>query len=221
MRFTALTLAGLCAGTIALRAQAPIVSAGMHLEARVVDRGAIEELCEQQLLPVDPGAVVAMRLIDLEGDGFGEGDLLRLEPGGESLLLRELSPELRARLQGWGFSANQELSAPVDVDPARLRATGRPVAGLLADLLEASRRNLGSSQVELALDAGPEGLRLRVWDFEGDSLFHRPGSSGERVRDVAQIMRQDTTFIVDKVLHDLLIIESTVVDTVWVEPRRP
>ena len=204
-----------------LRAQAPSVSAGMHLEARVTDRATVEELCAQQLLPIDPGAVQALVLMDLAGDGFGEGDLLRVEPGGATHLLRPLGADLRARMQGWSFSANQELAAPFDVDPGALRATGRPVAGLLADLLEASRRNLGSSDVELALDAGPDGLRLRVWDFEGDSLFRRPGSGGDRVRDVAQILREDTTFIVDKVLHDLLIIESTVVDTVWLEPRRP
>lgn len=205
----------------ALRAQAPAVTAGMHLEARVVDRATIEELCSQQLLPVDPGAVQALRLLDLAGDGFGEGDLLQVEPGGATHLLRPLGAELRARMQGWSFSANQELAAPFDVDPKALRASGQPVAGLLADLIEASRRNLGSSDVELALDASPDGLRLRVWDFQGDSLFRRPGFGGERVRDVAQILREDTTYVVDKVLHDLLIIESTVVDTVWVEPRRP
>jgi len=202
-------------------AQAPRVTAAMHLEARVVERAAIEELCAQQLLPVDPAGVTALTLVDLGGDGFGDGDLLRLEPGGATSLLRPLSPALRARLPGWAFGANQELAAPADVDVAALRASGRPVAGLLADLVEASRRNLGGAPVELALEAGSGGLLLRVWDYEGDSLFRRPGFGGERVRDVAQILREDTTYIVDKVLHDLLIIESTVVDTVWVEPRRP
>jgi hypothetical protein len=216
-----LPLLGLLGWALPLCAQAPRITAAMHLEARVAERAVIEELCSQQLLAVDPAAVQALVLIDLDGDGFGDGDLLRLEPGGETLPLRPLSPALRARLQGWGFSANQELAAPLDISPQVLRDSGRPVAGLLADLLEATRRHLGRGAVELALDARPEGLLLRVWDFEGDSLFRRAGVGGERILDVAQILREDTTFIVDRVLRDLLIIESSVVDTVWLEPRRP
>lgn len=201
----------------------PRVEAQMVLRARADDPLLIERLLSQQLLGVDLRSVESVELVDLGEDGFGEGDILRILPGGQVHLLRALDRELRETLAGWAFSANHEIHAPVEVDPEELRGLERPTALLLADVLGATRRNLGLARFELALDVREDGLRLRVWDYPGDSLYTRPGGpGGRRVLDVVQILREDTTYVVDKVLRDLLILESQVVDTVFLrKPDRP
>ncbi len=202
----------------------PRVEAQMVLRARVEDPVLIERLLSQQLLlGLDARAAEAVELVDLGGDGFGEGDLLRLLPGGQGHLLRPLDRELRETLASWSFAAHHEIHAPADVQPEELRQLAQPTAVLLADLLGATRRNLGISRFELALDVREDGLLMRVWDYPGDSLFARPGGAGgRRVLDVVQIVREDTTYVVDKVLRDLLILESQVVDTVYLrKPDRP
>ncbi len=209
----------LCFGSA--QAQAPLVRPVMHLEAGIADPGVIRELLVQQLIPVDPAGVERLELHDLGGDGFGEGDVLRILPEGGIHVLRSLSAELQERMRHWEFEANRELHAPRDVSAGELRQADRAVASLLADLLEASRNNLGEGEFEMALDMGGEGLLFRVWDYTADSLYARGLPVGtvrerRRVVDVVEVLRQDTTYIVDKVLHDLLILESQVVDTVYV-----
>ena len=201
----------------------PRVEAAMVLRARSADPLLVERLLSQQVLGWDPATVEELELLDLDGDGFGEGDLLRAWPGGRSHLLRPLDRELRESLAGWAFSANREVHAPAGVQADELTALGNPTALLLGDLLGAARRHLGLSTFELALDARPDGMLLRVWDYPGDSLYVRPGQGGgRRVRDVVQLVRQDTTYVVDRVLRDLLILESRVVDTLYVKkPDRP
>jgi len=201
----------------------PRVEAAMVLRARTDDPLLVERLIAQQVLGWDPAGVEELELFDLQGDGFGDGDLLRGQPGGRSHVLRPLDRELRETLAGWAFAANHEVFAPPGVQADELAGLGNPTALLLGDLLGAARRHLGLSTFELALDARPDGLQLRVWDYPGDSLYARPGQGGgRRVRDVVQLVRQDTTYVVDRVLRDLLILESRVVDTLYVKkPDRP
>jgi hypothetical protein len=204
-------------------AQGPRVEARMVLHAQTSDPVFIERVLSQQVLGWDPQATQSLEIVDLGEDGFGEGDLLRALPGGQSHLLTPLDRELRETLGSWAFAANHEIHAPLSVEPEELRQSSQPTAALLADVLGAARRHLGLARFELALDAREDGLLLRVWDYPGDSLYARPGTEGgRRVLDVVQIMREDTTYVVDKVLRDLLILESQVVDTVYLrKPDRP
>ncbi len=202
-------------------AQLPQISPAMHLQAFIDAPSLIGELLEQQMIPVPIGEVKALVIHDLTSNGFGEGDVLELLPQGEVHVLAGLSASLRQRMREWSFAANREVRAPLDVTQEELRAANQPVAALLADLLAASHNNLGAGPFELALDRSRDELVLRIWDYESDSLFSRGNlaedtGSSRRVMDIVQIVRQDTTYIVDQTLHDLLILESTVVDTVYV-----
>jgi hypothetical protein len=179
----------------------------------------VERILDQQLLDLAADRVDALELTDLTSDGFGEGDLLVARPGGQTQLLRPLSRELRETLAGWSFASHHEIHASAGVREEDLRRLEQPTASMLADLLAAARRHLGLSRFELALDVAEGGLTLRVWDYPGDSLYARPGGEGRRVMDVVQILRQDTTYVVDRVLRDLLILESQVVDTVYLQAR--
>lgn len=199
------------------------VEAAMVLQAESRDPILIANLLEQQLIPVAPETVKGILVMDLAGDGFGEGDLLKLLPAGDSHLLRPLSEELRSTLGAWAFASHHEITASAGLRPEGLRGLDLPAAGLLADVMSAARRHLGLAEFELAVDRRGESLQLRIWDYPGDSLYHRPGmgADGGRVVDVVQILRADTTYVVDKVLHDLLILESQVVDTVYLPASKP
>ena len=219
MRTLSLCVAGLICARL-LHAQLPQITPAMHLQAYIDAPSLIGELLEQQLIPVPVSEVKTLVIHDLTSDGFGEGDVLELLPQGEVHVLTGLSVSLRQRMREWTFAANREVRAPVNVTQEELRQANQPVASLLADLLAASHNNLGAGPFELALDRNQEELVLRIWDYSSDSLYSRGNLATEagfdrRVMDVVQIVRQDTTYIVDQTLHDLLILESTVVDTVY------
>jgi hypothetical protein len=214
-------LAGLLVAA-ALNAQEETrIAASMCLVAENSDQDLIRQLLDQQLIVASN--VERIRITDIASDGFGEGDLLQLFPGGESHLLRQLSGDMQVLLAGWAFASNHEVLAPVDVTAAELRSLDLPAAELLGDVMQAARKHLGLAAFEMAVDYGPQGLQLRIWDYPGDSLYHRPGfdSAGGRLVDVVQILRSDTTYVVDKVLRDLIIIESRVEDTVYPPDPRP
>jgi hypothetical protein len=221
MSFVKFILPGIILVSQMLFAQAPIVQPEMHMVARLEPSDLTRELLSQQFIAYE--SLEYVELFDLTGDGFGEGDVIIVQPGRSSHILRSLSAGLRQDLKQWGFAAHRELRAPVDVSPAELRETGHSITAMLADILEVSRSNMGNGKFEMALDADEEGILFRVWDYYPDSLYQRPDQnlaynrSAGRIVDIVEIFHQDTTYIVDSILHDLLIIESQVVDTVYID----
>ncbi len=200
----------------------PLVEPQVRLSTLVDDPDLIRQVLTEQLLALNPAEVEFLEFVDLDGNGFGSGDIFVVHPGNSVYILNRLSPGLQEEMSGWKFASNQEVVAPAATRSRDLSPGNDPLLGLFSSILRILEAGYGSSPFSLELRRDSSLVEFRIWDYHPDSLHTLPPDifSGGGV-DLFQFQRIDTLYIADTVLYDVMYLVKEITDTLYVPVKIP
>lgn len=201
--------------------------------ARVTDQGAIAKIIQISLLPEDADSVKAIVFFDVNNNGFGYDDFVRIEPSGHSYALIR-SPELQEIIESWCYVEATELYGSASETPELLESYYEPdpqkkaANFILANLLRGINNNYNALPMNLYFKRDSTGTyEFKMWGFDTSqgALSWRPPKypPGGFIKDydIFRVHRtdRDTLFISNTTLYDQIYIYHQVTDTVYLAPE--
>lgn len=166
-----------------------------------------------------------VEIIDLNQDGFGINDFLKIHPGGVGMFLSELdvSDKLREILYGLPAPLTNRIVAQ-NIGDAREYDTRfkTPQSSIFVTLLDILSRIYKGEEIKLMLHRTPEGFKFEMSNFDPTlAQYHEPLDSeglGRIIEKMGsdQVMRAFFENLKEQFSHELLIVREVRIDTVYV-----
>ena len=153
------------------------------------------------IIPDD--GVSYLLIYDLNGDGFGEGELAQTYPTGK-VYLTTPTPKVQRLMNDWSFGGNIKFTAHANDNPDRFENapdTVRAMGGIFASLLRGIRRNYQGKPIKIYLEQMDDVTSVQIWGYDPNLMKY-------------------TTLPINKVTEEetvmkLIYFEKTVVDSVF------
>lgn len=169
--------------------------------AKVTNSRLIKFFLDDFMVPDD--GVRELFIFDLNGDGFGGGDLVRTYPSGK-VYLTTPSPKAQKLMNDWSFGGNVKLTAHADDSPDRFETapdTVRAMGGIFAAMLRGIRRNYKGKPIKMYLEQNDDITSVQFWGYNPRLMKYQPPSL-MKVPEEVPVMK-------------LIYLEKTVVDSVY------
>lgn len=212
----------------------PVSTPGAVVEPAIVTRATVSDaptvgrmLEALGLVSVAPASVTSLEVIDLTRNGFGDGDVVRLNPSGDVRVIGNVDRDLWVEMEAWLAAVQREQHFSPSVEPAALEAQQDPAAAIIGGILRAVDRNYNRAMpVSLFLTSdGKERGVFEMWGYVADSLIYSPGSEpageGATRYDLVDVVRRQTEIIAADLAYDLLYVQSTSRDTLILPGGEP
>ena len=207
--------------------------------AEIVDSQLIEQFLEGLILAEDPSEVEKIEILDITNNGFGPDDMVVIHPSLNIHPIDQPDPSLTEIMRSWSFEEQQrdginELSAdyyyPEEADTLdlSLMTSDQMIElaqnSILSDLLESLKRNYESMPISLRFERDEEGFTFQLWNYQENAFSFKPrppavpDSIG--VYDMMYVLYSDSTIIADTTYYDLMYINKTVENTIYLPEER-
>ena len=207
--------------------------------AEIVDSQLIEQFLEGLILAEDPSEVEKIEILDITNNGFGPDDMVVIHPSLNIHPIDQPDPSLTEIMRSWSFEEQQrdginELSAdyyyPEEADTLdlSLMTSDQMIElaqnSILSDLLRSLNRNYESMPISLRFERDEEGFTFQLWDYQENAFSFKPrppavpDSIG--VYDMMYVLYSDSTIIADTTYYDLMYINKTVENTIYLPEER-
>lgn len=206
---TGIALALLLAPRAALWAQkSPIdIDKATVQFAKITDPRLIQMLTDDFMIPAED--VKNLTIYDLNGDGFGENDIVQTFPGGR-VFLATPSAKVQDYMNKWSFGGNVKFTANADDSPERFENAPdsvRAMGGIFASLLRGMRRNYKGKPIKMYVEQNDDVASIQIWGYDPRLMQYMPVPEN-RVPEEVPVMK-------------LIYLEKTVVDSVYTGRRKP
>ena len=169
--------------------------------AKITDKRVIRLFLDDFMIP-DVG-IAELRIYDLNGDGFGEGDLAQTYPSGK-VYLTAPTPKVQKLMDDWSFGGNIKFTAHAGDDPQRFENAPdsvRAMGGIFASLLRGIRRNYRGKPIKMYLEQDNDVASVQIWGYDPGLMRYQP-LPVHKVAEQVPVMK-------------LIYLEKTVVDSVF------
>ena len=173
--------------------------------AEITDSGLINLLANDMMIP--DANISRLVIYDLNGDGFGEGDLARTFPGGQ-VYLTTPSAEVQKAMNRWSFGDNVRFTAYANDSPDRFEHAPdsvRAMGGIFAALLRGIRRNYKGKHIKLYLEQNDFVSSIQMWSYDPRLMQYKPPPK-DIVPEEVPVMK-------------LIYLEKTVTDSIYTGPK--
>ncbi len=150
--------------------------------------------------------VEKLRIYDIFGDGYGEGDLARTYPGGKIYLITP-GKKVQALMNGWRFGDNIRFTANADDSPETFENAPdsvRALGAIFASLLRGLRRNYKGMPIKISMEQNQGVTSIEMWDYDKRLLQYAPPPVTNRE--------------VVKPVYNVIYLEKTISDSVYLSP---
>lgn len=190
--------------------------------ATITDPALIKQLLEQQAITPE-GRTDSVEIIDAMSNGFGENDLVVLYPSKQVFSLMTVEEPLKTMMENWHYNLQQRTTPFTQSSDLtqQARAERNPFAGLLSYIVRGLENYYHGTVVEGTFRRDENTSYIALWNFAPDSFRYKEmqgaGMSDTlRYYDLLQIVKQDTTFVADSTMYDVIYVYKTYRDTVYV-----
>jgi len=202
--------------------------------AVIEDRRAIKVFNEEFLLADEDTLISEIKIIDLNRNGFEQGDFLIVEPAGEPFYLHDVPERIYNLMKEWPDPVVGEIHAEkaayiedalaaLEADPSRDSEIRRCKYCLLKAILYGLQTVYYNEQVRIFFERSREGMiRATIWDYvPQDFLFSGCRAMTDTIPsyDILQVTRSDTMLVAERNYFDMIFVRQTRADTLFVEPR--
>ena len=148
-----------------------------------------------------------LKIYDLSGDGFGNGDLVRTYPGARFYTITA-SARAQKVMNSWSFGGNIKFTADsynssdlFEQVPDSVRAMG----GIFASLLRGLRRNYSGLPIKLYMEQNNNVTAIEMWGYNPEMMNYQPPPLPK--------------VLVEEPVMKLIYLEKTIVDSVLYAPK--
>jgi hypothetical protein len=191
----------------AVLAQSPrvVLDQALVQTATVSDRAMINFFIDDFM--ISESQISKLVIFDLNGDGFGPGDLARTFPSGQ---IYSIAPGKKAQviMNAWSMGGNVKFTADSKDSPELFENapdTVRAQGGIFASLLAGLRRNYKGYPIKLYMEQSEGVASVQMWGYDPALMRYVPQPVMARA--------------VDTPVMKLIYLEKTVVDSVFAGPR--
>ncbi len=142
--------------------------------ATLTDRAQIDFFIDDFM--ISEKQVTRLTIFDLNGDGFGEGDLARTFPSGRVYTIAP-GKKAQAMMNIWGMGGNVKFTADSKDSPERFENAPdsvRAQGGIFAALLHGLRRNYKGYPFKLYLEQNGEVTAVEMWGYDPRLMKYTP-----------------------------------------------
>lgn len=205
--------------------------------AEISDTDHIQTILDDFLIPADAEEIDRIEIIDVSDIGFGDNDILVIYPSLDVHMIDQPSPDLAETMRQWNLD-EQRMDADIGLDadyfyPGHADTLPRVEVqeteielvqnSIVADLLESIDRNYQDPNLSLRFERDEEGFTFQIWNYEEDAFAFnpRPPATPDTilVNDFLYMMYSDSTVAADTTLHDIMYINKTVEETIYMPPE--
>jgi hypothetical protein len=195
----------------------------------ITDPVFIKEFITQQTLPITTD-VDSLVFIDADGAGFGENDLVTAYPSKQTFPLSTVEEPIRSSMTQWSFSNPNQVTSPRTTSAqlfqdTRKQDTPNPLDGMLAFILKGLELYYTGTDMQGRFRQDSTTVFLEIWDFDPKKFRYREAEGlglADTVQafDLLHILRNDTLFLTDSTLYDVIYVYKTYTDTVYLPQTR-
>jgi len=169
--------------------------------------------------------VDCLEIIDLNHDGFGINDFLKVHPSGVGMFLSEMDVTEKVRKILYNLPPPLEEGIILeDIKKARdyNERFKTPESSILVTLLEILSKSYKGKDVKLMLEQTSEGFKFELSNFDPDlAEYHAPlleDGIQKLVEKMGsdQVMRAFFENLMPKYMHELVVVREVRIDTVYV-----
>ncbi|MCI0514041.1 hypothetical protein L0128_12570 [candidate division KSB1 bacterium] len=218
------------AGLIQLHSATPknsssvVVTRNLLPLVTLTDVKLIQDILEQCL--VAESNVTRMEILDINQNGFGEKDIIRLYPSGKNYVLENISSDVQKIMDSWGFQANFQITSsnkpPAAYDSVE---TDKAAYSIFSTLLRGLNRNYHDFPIKIRFDRDSVGVVFEMWGYNQDRLEidnPQPFMPDSVITyDIFHVFHDDTLVNVDSKLYDIIHIYYQSADTIFVGQQLP
>ncbi|HEY3296523.1 MAG TPA: hypothetical protein VGL38_13925 [bacterium] len=194
----------------------------MAYSATITDPALIKQLLQQQSITQD-GSTDSVEIIDAMANGFGENDLLVLYPSKQVFSLMTVEEPLKTMMENWHYNLQQRttpFTRSADLSQ-QARTEHSPFAGLLSFIVRGLEAYYNGTVIEGTFRRDENTAYIALWNFAPDSFKYRDLSGTGMADtlhyyDLLQIVKQDTAFVTDSTMYDVIYVYKTYRDTVFI-----
>jgi hypothetical protein len=221
-------LAALVLLTLPLRAQQAIESEYvMHKHVILRDPEVIRTFLDEfkhKLDGLDPATVEAVEYVETMGDGYSINDIFTLVPSGKQYPVTFLPDKLKRQMESWSDPTGLETQRfPLSDDGfSHLEAENNSGENCLKlRLLAALSKSYDGKQIGVHMTLGEDGYAIQLWDVNEANIIPPEGGcldavgGGGRRLDLLVTQSEDTVWVPDTVMVDLLYIVQSQVDSIF------
>jgi hypothetical protein len=147
-----------------------------------------------------------------------------LYPSKHVFSLMTVEEPLKTMMENWHYNLQQRTTPFTrSSDLAQqARSEKSPFAGLLSYIIRGLENYYNGSVVEGTFRRDENTSYIALWNFAPDSFRYKEanGAAGSsdtlHYYDLLQIVKQDTTFVADSTVYDVIYVYKTVRDTVYI-----
>jgi len=200
-----------------------IISKATHPIVTITDRNLISYILDQCL--ITETSVIMMEILDINNNGFGEKDIVKVFPSNKMYVLERVSEDVQNIMDNWEFQANFQITGRNELPSVYdSLTTNRAATSIFSTLLRGINRNYHDWPIKLRFERDSIGVTFEMWGFNKDKLETgnpEPFMPDSVVSfDILHVFQNDTLVNLDTTLYDFLYIYSESIDTVYVG-RKP
>ncbi|MBU0508808.1 hypothetical protein KKH27_08240 [bacterium] len=204
---------------------AQVVRPQFSRKITISDSVFIHDFIQQQALPIGE-RVDSLEFLDLDARGFSENDFVVVYPTRETFPLVEIGEQTRAYMEQWQTANPWQVTAPRMSSSQLFEMAGRPevrsaLMGMLGFVLRGLEVFYEGTNVEGRFRQDSNTVYIELWNFD-PALFQYRDLEGTGMSDtitsydLLQVVRDDTLFLTDSTLFDVIYVYKTFRDTVFI-----
>jgi hypothetical protein len=213
----------------------PEISQVFRSIAEINETSAIQYFIDQLLLAETTEETNRIEIIDVSNIGFGTNDILIFYPSQNVYLIENYPPSLAEQMREWSiterrvdalnsqgedhfYPAHADTLEPVQIEEPQIELVQN---SLIADILVSLERNYTDMPISLRFERGEEGFIFQMWDYNENAFSFSPRprvADSVAVNDFLYVLYSDSTVVADTTLYDILYINKSVEETIYVPP---
>lgn len=216
----------------------PEISQVFRPIAEINDFESIQTLIDALLLAETAEETNRIEIIDVSNIGFGTNDVLIFYPSLSVYRIDNYPPDLTAQMREWSIeeqrtdglnTLSSDYFYPFHADTLDRSEVEEPEItlvqnSLISDILESLNRNYSDMPISLRFERGEigEGFTFQMWNYNENAFnfTSRPARSDSiAVNDFLYVLYSDSTVVADTTMYDILYINKTVEETIYMPPE--
>lgn len=213
----------------------PEVSQIFRNIAEITDPASIQIILDDFLLPENVDEIERLEVIDVSNIGFGSNDVLVVYPSQNVYLIDQPTPQLAEIMRGWSiqeqrrdaenlgsqyfYPAHADTLERWEIDESEIELVQN---SLISDLLLSLERNYNDMPISLRFERDYETFTFQMWNYNEDAFEFSPRPPGVAdsiaVNDFLYVLYSDSTVIADTTMYDVIYINKTVEETIYLPP---
>lgn len=194
--------------------------------AELADTRQIDELLNELFIipeiPVD--SIDRVEVIDITRNGYGPDDVLVVYPSQETFKLDPdiITGRVQQMMNQWALESDFQYdggNAPAEVFRPDSAEADAAQLGIMADVIETVNRNYDGGPISLLFERDGDAFTMQMWDYNPMAMQYAPRPAGPPdtvlTRDLLYVIRSDS------VLYDVMYINRTVEETVYIPEGAP